>query len=165
MPLHRRRTLFPMKRKTPPKSLARAPLVRSREVFEFLVRDPYGSSAIAGYRRAARHFGLHTREDPAFEGSDAYRMFVHKDPRKLRVVAKAIGDVNEKCEDDTLDDQELEIFLKTDVTYFAQDWHYWDETADEAALKDLGWKRRIAESTDKSGNQIFRVTLKRSRKG
>ena len=143
----------------PCKTPRSAPLLRNRTTFEFLVRYPHGSTAISGYRRAARHFGLHTKEDPAFEGSDAFRIFVHKDPRKLRALAKAIGDAYATISDNTIFDVDYDIITSADVAYFEQDWRWWDETSDREALKHLGWKRRIRKFHDKSGSEFFRLTL------
>ena len=151
-----------MKSKPTPKPSRSARLIRNRSIFEFLVRYPHGSSAIAGYRRAARHFGLHTKDDPTFEGSDAYRLFIHRNARKLRAIAKAIEHANAITPDDTIYDVENDLFDEAQVTYFTQDWRFWDIPADESALENLGWKRYVLDTTYKSGNQVYCVTLNRS---
>jgi hypothetical protein len=45
-------------------------LLRNRRTYEFLIRYPHGTTAINGYRRAARHFKFHTLEDPTTVGTD-----------------------------------------------------------------------------------------------
>ncbi|MGA7991637.1 MAG: hypothetical protein WCC53_09420 [Thermoanaerobaculia bacterium] len=129
-------------------------LVRTSEIFEFLVRYPWGSSAISGYRRAARHFGFHTREDPTFEGSDAYRVFVDKSAAALRRVVKALEIAYSSGQQNVIDDAEAEL-AGGDVIWFAQDWKHWEAEQDEGALERLGLKRRIVEA-----GKSYLVTLK-----
>ena len=69
--------MTPKKRRTPR-------LLRNRHTFEFVTRYPHGTSAINGYRRAARHFKFHTLEDPTTVGTDTCRLLIHKSARKLR---------------------------------------------------------------------------------
>ena len=47
-------------------------LRRTKTAFEFYISSPWGLSAVNGYRRAARHFGLHTLEDPTTLGTDSF---------------------------------------------------------------------------------------------
>lgn len=134
-----------------------APLVRDARCFEFLVKYPWGTKAIGGYRRAARHFGWHTFQDPTFEGSDAYRMFVDPRAAKLRSVAAGVRRINQ-LDDGTLDDYDpVEDWLvqRRDLTWFAADWKHWFAGDDEAALRALGWRRTVEEV----GNS-YRVTLR-----
>jgi len=49
--------MIPKKQRTPR-------LVRNRHTFEFVTQYPHGTSAINGYRRAARHFKLHFNREP-----------------------------------------------------------------------------------------------------
>lgn len=65
-------------------------LLRDRNTFEFFVKDPWGTSAIHGYRRACRHFGYHTLDDPTAAGSDDYRLLVSKNRKKLQQAAKVL---------------------------------------------------------------------------
>jgi hypothetical protein len=120
--------------------------IRTSDTFEFLVREPWGASAISGYRKAARHFGLHTREDPTMEGSDAYRVLVHRSAASLRRAAEVMNRGYGSDIQDAIDDAEIWL-LRSDVTWFAQDWRYWDEAQDEGALECLGWKRLPSSSS------------------
>lgn len=148
-----------MKKSQPPKQSRPTRLVRTKAVFEFIVRYPWGTSAINGYRKAARHFGFHTMEDPCYAGSDAYRTLIHKDANKLRAVAKAIGDANLSCQDDSIFEIEAQLFHAARVTFFAHDWKCWDISADEVALSNLRWKRRILETPN-----YYRVTIQLARR-
>ena len=128
-------------------------LVRTADAYEFLVRYPWGASAIGGYRRAARHFGFHTREDPTFAGSDAYRLFVHKSAAMLRQAVKTLEVAYVSDQQAAIDDAELSIGA-SGVAWFAQDWKHWDPDQDEGALECLGWKRFVVET-----GKNYRVTL------
>ena len=132
----------------------RARLVRTADTYEFLVREPWGASAISGYRRAARHFGLHTMEDPTMEGSDAYRVFVHKSVSALRRAARMLDRAYTSNQQDAIDDAEIWL-LDNHLIWFAHDWHYWDEAQDEGALECLGWKRLVVKREN-----IYRITLR-----
>jgi len=132
------------------------PLVRNARCFEFLVKYPWGTTAINGYRRAARHFGLHTIEDPTFEGSDAYRMFVDRSESRLRSVAASVRKIN-ALDDGTKDDFEpVDDWLveQDDLHWFSHDWKHWLMEDDEVAIEGLGWQRSVVEM----GNR-YRVTL------
>lgn len=136
------------------------PLVRNARCFEFLVRYPWGSAAINGYRRAARHFGLHTMEDPAFEGSDAYRMFVDRSASRLRSVAASIRKIA-ALDDGTRDDFDpVDDWLveQRDLHWFAADWKHWSMEDDEGTLEGLGWQRSVVQM----GNR-YRITLRLGR--
>ncbi len=127
------------------------PLKRTRDTFEFFVCDPFGSSVMNGYRRAARHFGLHTLEDPGSVGTDTFRMLIHKSAGKLRRVANALAKVYESG-----DDIEAEMLLHdSGVHWFDHDWSYWCVEADEGALDQLGWIRRVTRCGPR-----YRVTLR-----
>ena len=141
--------------KTTRKTSQRDRLARTAGIYEFLVREPFGASAISGYRKAARHFGLHTREDPTLAGSDGYRVFVHKSAARLRQAVKMLDVAYVSDQQNVIDDAEAEL-AGWHVPWFAQDWKYWDAEQDEGALETLGWKRRIA----KAGNG-YRITLRR----
>ena len=80
----------------------------------------------------ARHFGLHTLEDPTFAGGDSFRMFVSTDARKLRSVAKAINQADATDDEDNIE-------------------------AAEGALEHLGWKRSIVEKPN-----FYRVTIQQA---
>jgi hypothetical protein len=134
-------------------------LRRSRRTFEFLVRYPHGISAINGYRRAARHFGLHTQEDPTTVGNDTCRLFIHKSPSKLREAARRVGDAYASGDDSFIEQAETWLAFDSDVNWFAQDWKYWDQDQDEGALKNLGWERIIVERA-----HHYRVTLRLDKK-
>lgn len=128
-------------------------LARTSDTYEFLVRYPWGASAISGYRRAARHFGFHTREDPTLAGSDAYRLFVHKSAAMLRQAVKTLEVAYVSDQQAAIDDVELSIGA-SGVAWFAQDWKHWDPDQDEGALECLGWKRFVVET-----GKNYRVTL------
>jgi hypothetical protein len=125
-------------------------------VYKFTVFYPFGTTAIQGYRRAARYFGLHTRIDPTTEGTDQWRLLVHKDAKLLRRTAKTLLD-HAMSESDNFDAQEFEILLNSGIHWFAQDWKWWDIQNDDGALEHLGWSRAITELP----NGSFRVVLRR----
>jgi hypothetical protein len=125
---------------------------RAAGVYKFTVREPWGTSVINGYRRAARHFGLHTRNDPTAEVSDSYRLLVHREAGKLRQVAAALTRLD--ADDPEFELNELEVL--TPVNWFWHHWRKWDKSQDEGALGNLAWKRTIIEL--KPG--VFRVTIK-----
>ena len=148
-----------MKKNATPRRSPAPRLVRTRNVYEFIVRFPWGSSAISGYRRAARHFGFHTMEDPTLEGSDAYRVLVHKDARQLRAAAKMLSDAY-SCEEDAPGEAaEMWLICESGIHYFTHDWKHWDPEQDEGALECLGWERRVVELNWPSGC-AYRVTLR-----
>lgn len=140
----------PGTRRRPPHSVQ---LVRTADTYEFLVRYPWGASAISGYRRAARHFGFHTREDSTLAGSDAYRLFVHKRAAILRQAVKVLEVAYISDQQAAIDDAEASL-ASGDVAWFAQDWKHWDEEQDEGALEHLGWKRLIVKA-----GRSYRITL------
>ena len=112
-------------------------LKRTRTTYEFFVRYPCGTSAINGYRRAARHFKLHTLEDPCSQGNDDCRLLIHKNSPTLREAAKVLNDagsITSSLDDDDampidampiLEDAE-DWLSKNDVHWFHHDWKYWD---------------------------------------
>ena len=148
-----------MKRKPRPKKSESSRLIRDRDTYEFIVRRPHGASAISGYRRAARHFGLHTLEDPSFTGGDSFRMFVSKDARKLRLLAKDIHQAYATGGDDAFDAAELLVMEADSVHFFTQDVNYWNIEDDEGALECLGWKRSIVEKPS-----YYRVTIQQAQR-
>jgi hypothetical protein len=135
-----------------------ARLNRTSNTYEFFVRYPYGSSVIRGYRRAARHFGLHTLHDPTFAGSDGYRLLIHKSAKKLREAARVLGHAyahaNETDDETLIDEAEFWLEIKSGVHWFSHDWKHWDQEQDEGALEHLGWRRVVVEEDDG-----FRITL------
>ena len=141
----------------------RAPrLKRTRTTYEFFVRDPCGTSAIRGYRRAARHFRLHTLEDPLSKGQDECRLLVHKSPRKLREAARVLIAANSRA-NSLEDDVAMEVLRDADmwlienqVHWFHHDWSYWDIEQDLGALENLSWQRRVVETDNR-----YRVTIKK----
>jgi hypothetical protein len=128
--------------------------MRTADTYEFLVRDPWGASAISGYRRAARHFGLHTMEDSTLAGSDRYRLFVHKRAAALRRVVKMLEIAYASNQQDAIDEAEMSLY-SAHVPWFAQDWKDWNAEQDEGALETLGWKRLMVKVENG-----YRVTLK-----
>jgi hypothetical protein len=150
-----------------PRDLNRAnqskPLVRNARCFEFLVKYPWGTTAINGYRRAARHFGLHTIDDPTFEGSDAYRLFVDPSASRLRSVAASVRKIN-ALDDGTTDDLDLDpvddwLVRQDDLWWFSHDWKHWLMEDDESVLQALGWLRSVVAI----GNN-YRITLRLGRR-
>ena len=128
-------------------------LVRTADTYVFLVQYPFGGSVISGYRKAARHFGLHTMEDPTMEGADAYRVLVHKSRPAIRRAAQVLDRAYGSDQQSAIDDAEMWL-TRSNVTWFAQEWNYWDDAQDEGALACLGWKRLIVKS-----EKSYRVTL------
>ena len=144
----------PTKARTGGRTRRRVRLARTADAYEFLVCSPFGASAISGYRRAARHFGLHTLEDPTAEGSDEYRILVHKSAPALRRAAEVLEHGYGSDRQSAID--EAEMWLATsNVTWFAQDWKHWDQDQDEGALERLGWKRFIVKA-----GKSYRITLR-----
>jgi hypothetical protein len=145
------------KNRKPGKPAAR--LKRTRNTYEFCIRYPHGTSAINGYRRAARHFGLHTLEDPSTLGTDTCRLFIHKDIRKLREAARVIKSAYASGDESLIEDAEEWLASGGGggggVTWFDHDWRYWDQEQDEGALECLGWNRGVVEL----GSQ-YRLTIK-----
>ena len=148
-----------MKRKPRPKKSESSRLIRDRDTYEFIVRRPHGASAISGYRRAARHFGLHTQEDPSCGGSDSFRMFVSKDARKLRLAAKTINQAYATDDEDNINAAESHLLEAHDIHFFSSGWKSWDSQADEGTLEQLGWKRSIVEKPNH-----YRVTIQQVRR-
>lgn len=144
--------MTPKKRRTPR-------LLRNRHTFEFVTRYPHGTSAINGYRRAARHFKFHTLEDPTTVGTDTCRLLIHKSARRLREAAKILGEAYASGDDELINEAEMWLAHDSDVHWFDHDCKYWDEEQDEGALGCLGWERLIVESGD-----CYRVTLRVARK-
>ena len=130
-------------------------LKRTKNTFEFFVRDPHGTSAINGYRRAARHFGLRTLEDATTVGTDTCRLLIHKDVRKLHAAAKALDRAYTSQDDALIDDAETWLRCESGVQWFDHDWCSWVQEQDEGTLEQLGWERVVL----KSGN-CYRVTLR-----
>jgi hypothetical protein len=153
--MRRRRAAVPLREaRSGGRTRRRGRLARTADTYEFLVRPPFGASVISGYRKAARHFGLQTMEDPTMEGSDGYRVLVHKSAPVLRRAADVLDRAYGSDRQSAID--EAEMWLATsDVTWFAQDWRYWDEAQDEGALACLGWKRLVVKS-----EKSYRITLK-----
>jgi hypothetical protein len=130
----------------------------SSRVYRFRVTYPFGTTAIHGYRRAARHFGLRTLLDPTCEGSDDWRLLIHEDPKLLRRTAKML--LEHARSDSNNEDflfEEDEILLRSKVHWFAHDWKGWSIEQDEGAIDSLGWSRTVTELPDGS----FQVELRR----
>ena len=148
-----------MKSKTNPIKNRVAPLIRNKRVFEFYVRHPWGSTAIRGYKQAARHFNLHTLEDPTSGGSDYYRLLIHKNVRKLRATSKILDEAYAADDENAIADAEFNLYCKSGVSCFTHDWKSWAPREDQNALKELGWKRRLFKFLDKSRAQVYKVTI------
>lgn len=133
----------------------RTRLQRNKDTYEFLVRYPHGTSAINGYRRAARHFGLHTLEDPATVGTDTCRLLIHKSAKRLREAANVLDRAYSAGDQTLIDEAEAWLAIESGIHWFDHDWSYWDQEQDEGALEQLGWDRVILET----GNS-FRITLR-----
>lgn len=134
-------------------TLRKVRLERTADTYEFVIRPPLGASVISGYRRAAHHFGLHTLEDPTAEGSDGYRVLVHRSLPRLKKAAAVLERAYSSDRQNRIDDAEAWL-ARSGVTWFAQDWNYWDQAQDQGALACLGWKRRVVK-TEKS----YRITI------
>ena len=87
------------------------------------------------------------------EGSDGFRVLVHRSAAALRRAARVLDCAYGSDVLDAIDEAEIWL-LRSDVTWFAQDWRYWDEAQDEGALECLGWKRLVVKSSN-----VFRITL------
>lgn len=133
----------------------RTRLQRTKNAFEFLVRYPHGTSAINGYRRAARHFGLHTLEDPTTVGTDTCRLLIHKSAKRLREAARVLDRAYSVGDQNLIDEAEAWLVIKSDIHWFDHDWKHWDQEQDEGAIEQLGWDRVISET----GNS-YRITLR-----
>lgn len=133
----------------------RTRLKRTRNTYEFLIRYPYGISAINGYRRAARYFGLHTLEDPTTVGTDTCRLLIHKSTKRLRDAAKVLNHAYSSDDQTLIDTAEIWLTTESDVHWFDHDWKYWNQEQDVGALEQLGWNRVIIEASNS-----FRITLR-----
>jgi hypothetical protein len=133
-------------------------LQRSADIFEFIVDYPHGTSALAGYRKAARHFGWRTREDPTLAGGDQWRLLIGRDDRVLREAVRRLSESDESHESEDEDDlfPDMDILLDLNVHWIAQDWKYWDMEAEAGAMESLGWTRSVVPH----GKRAFRVTLR-----
>jgi hypothetical protein len=131
-----------------------ARLKRTENRYEFLIRYPYGTSAVNGYRRAARHFGLHTLEDPTTVGTDTFRLLIHKSAKRLREAARILNRAYSADDETLINEAETWLAIESDIHWFDHDWKYWNQEQDEGALEQLGWKRIVVQV----GNS-FRVTL------
>ena len=129
-------------------------LRRSREVYEFLVRYPWGFSSILGYRRAARHFGLHTLEDPSSRGQDSCCLLVHGSAQVLRDAAQ----VSPTIEPEDWDDFYPEM-AKRGICVIDHDWKHWYPEDDKEPLAGLGLQAEFLEYEEGR----YRVTLRRDR--
>jgi hypothetical protein len=128
-------------------------LERTRNTYEFLVRYPWGSSCMNGYRRAARHFGLHTLEDPSSRGNDAFLILIHKSYRVL----KGVETISKNVDVDFWNNNFETEMCKRGIRWFFSDWKHWDPEDDDGALASLGWERTIVEY--KEG--CYRVMLRK----
>ncbi len=72
------------------------------------------------------------------EGSDAFRVLVHKSRSALRRAAGVLDRAYGSNKQSAIDEAEMWL-ISSDVTWFAQDWKCWDEAQDEGALACLGW--------------------------
>jgi hypothetical protein len=134
--------------------MSRQALRRNATTFEFVVRYPHGTSAINGYRQAARHFGFHTLEDPTTAGGDDTRVLIHRSASVLRRAARRLSKAWTSDLDGAADEGELWLATESGVSWFHHDWNYWDADQDNGALESLGWRRRISAQGDD-----YRVTL------
>jgi len=148
--LNIRRDVFESK----PHSKRQPKLNRTSDVYEFLVRYPWGMSSINGYREAARHFGLHTLEDPSSRGMDSCCLLVHRDLQVLREASR----VSATIEPEDWDEFYVEM-AKRGVGVIDHDWKHWYPEDDKAALVGLGLDGEAVEYEDGR----YRVTLRRSR--
>jgi len=57
--------------------------------------------------------------------------------------------------DTLIDEAERWLERKSGIQWFDQDWRFWDELQDEAALDGLGWQRTVVQS-----GQRYRVSLR-----
>lgn len=126
-------------------TLTNATLRRTKGTFEFYARYPMGLSVMNGYRRAARHFGWHTLEDPSTIGTDSYRLFLHRKVEKLREASRKINDAYSSDDDSQVDDLEIWLASQSGLHWFDQDWKYWDEESDLTTLGFLGWSRHVLD--------------------
>ena len=124
-----------------------------------MTQYPHGTSAINGYRRAARHFKFHTHADPTSEGSDACRLLIHKNAGKLREAVKRLGEAHASDDDELIEKTEMWLASDSGVHWFDHDWKYWNQEQDEDALECLGWERFIVASGER-----YRVTLRKAGK-
>jgi hypothetical protein len=129
-------------------------LKRTREVYEFLVRYPWGTSSISGYRRAVRHFGFHTLEDPSSRGWDSCCLLIHRSVQALREAARASAAI----EPEDWDNFEPEM-ARRGICVIDHDWKRWHPEDDKAALAGLRLQAEIQEF--ETGR--FRVTLRKHR--
>lgn len=129
-------------------------LRRSSDVYEFLVRYPWGMSSINGYRHAARHFGLHTLQDPSSRGWDSCSLLIHRSVQVLRKASR----VSAAIEPEDWDTFYVEM-AKRGVGVIDHDWKHWYPEDDKAALAGLGLDAEAVEYEDGR----FRVTLRRHR--
>ena len=97
---------------TPKEDVDTPRLLRNRHTFEFVTRYPHGTSAINGYRRAARHFKYHALEDPTTVGTDTCRLLIHKSARKLREAMKRLGEAYSSNDEGLI--AEAEMWLASD---------------------------------------------------
>jgi hypothetical protein len=142
-----------------------AKLRRNRTTFEFFVNYPWGISVINGYRKACRHFGYRTLEDPTTVGNDDCRLLISKDMKKLRHAAKVLTETD----DDGTESEELfwqkEQWLQShsEVHWFAHDWKHWDWQQDRGAFEHLGWDCVIVKWSDEP-RACYRVTIRKTKR-
>jgi hypothetical protein len=148
--LNIRRAVFESK----PHSKRQPKLRRTSDIYEFLVRYPWGMSSINGYRHAARHFGLHTLEDPSSRGWDSCGLLVHRSVQALREASR----VSATIEPEDWDTFYVEM-ANRGVGVIDHDWKHWDPDDDKAALAGLGLDAEAVEYEDGR----YRVTLRRHR--
>jgi hypothetical protein len=129
-------------------------LRRSRDVYEFLVRYLWGFSSILGYSRAARHFGLHTLEDPSSRGQDSCCLLVHGSAQVLRDATR----VSPTIEPEDWDDFYPEM-AKRGICVIDHDWKHWYPEDDKEPLAGLGLQAEFLEYEEGR----YRVTLRRDR--
>ena len=103
---------------------------------------------MAGYRRAARHFGFRTLVDPTSDGNDDTRILIHRSASLLHEAAKVLS--RGYASDNETDAEEAELWLarESGVHWFHHDWERWDADQDLGALQNLRWKRRIVPRGD-----------------
>jgi hypothetical protein len=125
-------------------------LRRTRTLYEFFVRYPWGLSSIEGYRRAARHFGLRTLEHPMSRGSDSCCLLIHRSAGTLRKAARIDPEDGESL---------YERMTELGVSMIDHDWRQWCFELDMVALERLGLSAEAVECEE----GVFRVLLRKGR--
>jgi hypothetical protein len=119
-----------------------------------------GGHLINGYRKACRHFGYRTLEDPTTVGNDDWRLLIHKEMKKLRRAARVLNETdNDGVVSDELYDQKEEwLQFERGVTWFHHDWRHWYWREDKNTFEELRWDGIITECKD-----YYRVTIHKTK--